>query len=144
MGEVTDLVNSGQTVVLIASLFFSGCLSCMRVITPRTATTPLKQKAIPPFKVHCKAGEGPDRLFRSDLNYRMKVQQRRRHKQSLCINCRFLLLSCPKSVIGHPELIEKTGFRLKDCRNDRQRYWLYTQILNSNQPVNGTIMIVIF
>jgi hypothetical protein len=27
-------------------------------------------------------------------------------------------LSCPKSVVGHPELIEKTGFPSKDCGND--------------------------
>ena len=37
----------------------------------------------------------------------------------MSINCCFLFLSCPKSVIGHPESIEKTGFRLKDSRNDR-------------------------
>ena len=37
----------------------------------------------------------------------------------MSINWCFLFLSCPKSVIGRPESIEKTGFRLKDCRNDR-------------------------
>ena len=42
-------------------------------------------------------------------------------------NLLFLFLSYPKpapavsrqgSVIGYPETIEDTGFRLKDCRND--------------------------
>ena len=55
--------------------------------------------------------------------------------ESLCIIYRFFL-SCPKPdpavskqglVIGHPEVNEKTGFRLKDCRNDEQRNRLISQ-----------------
>ena len=45
----------------------------------------------------------------------------------------FLFLSCPKSVIGHPELTEKTGFWLIDCRNDRQTNRVYKQTLISPQ-----------
>jgi len=30
------------------------------------------------------------------------------------------VVSVMPDVIRHPEGIEKTGFRLKDCRNDRQ------------------------
>ncbi|GBE00660.1 hypothetical protein BMS3Bbin06_01317 [bacterium BMS3Bbin06] len=30
----------------------------------------------------------------------------------------FFILVMSRKRSGHPELIEKTGFRLKDCRND--------------------------
>jgi hypothetical protein len=30
----------------------------------------------------------------------------------------FLFSSCPKLVIGHPELAKKTGFPIKDFGND--------------------------
>ncbi len=34
----------------------------------------------------------------------------------------FLFLSCPKSVVGHPELIKNTGFPPKDCGNDGLKF----------------------
>ena len=40
--------------------------------------------------------------------------------QCLCINCRFIFLSYPSSVIGYPELTEKTGFPTKDLPAGRQ------------------------
>ncbi|HDH53161.1 MAG TPA: hypothetical protein ENH24_01590 [Nitrospirae bacterium] len=39
-------------------------------------------------------------------------------------------MSCLKPVIGHAEPIGKTGFRLKDCRDDRQTNRVYTQTLS--------------
>jgi len=52
----------------------------------------------------------------------MNVKKRRAMLNlSLSINCGFLFLSCPKSVIGHPEPIDKTGFQLKTAgMTDRQ------------------------
>ncbi len=38
-------------------------------------------------------------------------------------------MSCPKSVIGHPETIKKTGFPIKDFGNDGQINRVYTQTL---------------
>jgi hypothetical protein len=40
-------------------------------------------------------------------------------------------------LIRHPEGIEKTGFRLKDCRNDRQTKRVYKQTLYSNKNCLG-------
>jgi hypothetical protein len=41
----------------------------------------------------------------------------------------FLFSSCPKLVIGHPELAKKTGFPIKDFGNDRQTNRVYGQEL---------------
>ena len=43
-----------------------------------------------------------------------------------------LFLSCPKSVIGHIEGVEKNRFRHKDCRNDRQTKKFFREALCSN------------
>jgi len=38
-------------------------------------------------------------------------------------------LSYPKSLIGYPETIEKTGFPLNRLREWRLKVWRYTQTL---------------